>query len=214
MSLAAPPLSAACGPILLVDDHPACLLSLQLQLHALGLETCSACDGPAALELLTQRTAALVLMDCSMPAMSGYTAARLIHEQQQRQGRPHLPVIALSSANDDAHLLECLRSGMDGVLDKPPRTGQLLQLLSVWLPTGAIARDASTPRPLPANVDLDTLYANALRADLGTLQQAVARWDLDQALRMSHRLSGAARFAGAEALGDRKSTRLNSSHWE
>lgn len=189
------------GPILLVDDHPTCLLSMQLQLQALGLESCSASDGPAALDLLAQRSVALVLMDCSMPGMSGYTTTRRIRERQRRHGGPHLPVIALSVANDESHLLHCLRSGMDGVLEKPLRSEQLLQLLGLWLPADFLPDAPPPPGPLLANADLDALYANALRADLDALRQAIHRWDLDQALRMSHRLAGAARFAGAEALG-------------
>lgn len=189
------------GPILLVDDHPTCLLSMQLQLQALGLESCSASDGPAALDLLAQRSVALVLMDCSMPGMSGYTTTRRIRERQRRHGGPHLPVIALSVANDESHLLHCLRSGMDGVLEKPLRSEQLLQLLALWLPAESIPDASPPPCPLLANADVDALYANALRADLDALRQAIRRWDLDQALRMSHRLGGAARFAGAEALG-------------
>nr|WP_267472986.1 response regulator [Stenotrophomonas rhizophila] len=187
--------------ILLVDDHPTSLLAMQLQLQALGLQSCGASDGPAALALLAERKVALVLMDCSMPGMSGYTATRRIRERQQRDGGPHLPVIALSMATDQSHLLQCLRSGMDGVLEKPLRPEQLLQLLALWLPDGAGPRQSAALPPLPVDIDLDALYANALRADLDALRQAIARWDLDQALRMSHRLGGAARYAGAEALG-------------
>lgn len=188
-------------PILLVDDHPTCLLSMQLQLRALGLESCSASDGPAALELLMHRSVALVLMDCSMPGMSGYTATRRIRERERRHCGPHLPVIALSMATDESHVLQCLRSGMDGMLDKPLRPDQLLPLLALWLPADAVPGAAPAPGPLLADVDLAALYASALRADLDALRQAIGRWDLDHALRMSHRLGGAARFAGAEALG-------------
>lgn len=202
MNLAGAPLATPRGgPILLVDDHPTCLLSMQLQVQALGLDSCSASNGPAALELLAQREVALVLMDCSMPGMSGYAATRHIRERQQREARPHLPVIALSIATDPSHVLQCLRSGMDGMLEKPLRPESLLQLLALWLPAQPVPPTAPAPGPPLADVDLHALYANALRADLDALHQAIGRWDLEQALRMSHRLAGAARFAGAEALG-------------
>ncbi|GGX48204.1 hybrid sensor histidine kinase/response regulator [Saccharospirillum salsuginis] len=72
----------------------------------------------------------LVLMDCEMPDVDGYKATRFIREYEQSQGKPAIPIVALT-----AHALEdvrnrCLSAGMDDFLTKPINTRLLTRVLA------------------------------------------------------------------------------------
>ncbi len=203
MTIARPPAAAAddASRVLLVDDHPTSLLVMELQLRSLGLALHTAGDGAAALAVLQQHPVDLLLIDCNMPGMSGYDTAAHIREQERQHGRPHLPIIAMSVDHHPAHTLRCLRSGMDGVLRKPLLPADLQALLALWLPSTAPAAGRPT-RLWPApHIDLGTLFAETLCADVAALREAVRCWDRSQALYWSHRLVGAAAIADAAAIG-------------
>lgn len=75
----------------------------------------------------------LILMDCQMPILSGYSATRQIRhiEESNRNGK-HVPIIAMTAnalAGDEEL---CLNSGMDDFLAKPFKPDQLLSLLRKW----------------------------------------------------------------------------------
>lgn len=187
--------------ILLVDDHPTCLLVMELQLRSLGLSIRTAASGADALAILQQHPVDLLLLDCNMPGMSGHATAAHIRQQEQRQDLAHLPIIAMSGDHDPAHTLRCLRSGMDGVLRKPLMPAELLALLALWLPSSAPAAGRPTRTWPTPHIDLGTLFAQTLCTDVAALRAAIQCWDRRQALHWSHRLVGAAAIAEAAAIG-------------
>jgi len=77
----------------------------------------------------------LVLMDCRMPELDGYEAARKIRSQEQILGLARLPMIALTATAGDADRQQCLDAGMDDFLSKPYTREQLARTLSLWLET-------------------------------------------------------------------------------
>ena len=64
------------APSLLVEDNPVNLLIALEMLQSLGLDVIEAEDGAQALKQLARHPVDLVLMDCQMPVMDGYTATR------------------------------------------------------------------------------------------------------------------------------------------
>ena len=80
----------------------------------------------------------LVFMDCQMPEMDGYTAARIIRERENAGNAEngtdyHLPIIALTAnalAGDRNH---CITAGMDDHLSKPFEIDQLRTVIERWL---------------------------------------------------------------------------------
>ena len=102
-------------------------------LLSLGLTVVEASDGAQALQALSQRAIDLVLMDCNMPVMDGYTATRELRRLEQTQGRAHVPVLALTADAFDADIAHSREAGMDGHLGKPYTRDQLQALLSAWL---------------------------------------------------------------------------------
>jgi len=101
--------------VLVVDDHPAFRKALS---SALGLVpdievAGEAGGGIAALTEAEQLHPDIVIMDLSMPDLSGIEAMRRIHER-----RPDLPVVILTAHADDGVEREAREPGASGFLAK------------------------------------------------------------------------------------------------
>lgn len=81
--------------ILLVDDQPANLLSLEAILSRPDYELVSARDGEEALRLVLQRDFALILLDIAMPGMDGFEVASII---KQRAAFRTIPIIFVTAS--------------------------------------------------------------------------------------------------------------------
>jgi len=95
-------------------------------------------NGREALDLLTAPGADydLVLMDCEMPELDGYGAAREYREASLRQGKARIPVIALTAHVLQEHQQQALQAGMDDHIGKPLEFDTLKQKLLQWLAPG------------------------------------------------------------------------------
>jgi CheY-like chemotaxis protein len=107
------------GRILVVDDSPVNRLVLTKALGADGHTPLTAEHGLQALELL--RSAGdvdvdVVLLDLEMPELDGYeTLARIKADDRLR----HLPVIIISSVDELASVVRCIKIGATDYLPKP-----------------------------------------------------------------------------------------------
>jgi len=77
----------------------------------------------------------LALMDIQMPVLNGYDATERIRQWEQANGRPRLPIIALTGAAFEEDRQRCLDAGMDDYLAKPILGDELEVLLGRWLPS-------------------------------------------------------------------------------
>ena len=121
------------GTVLVVEDNPVNRIIAEEMLESLGLDIIEAQDGVEALDVLSRRSVDLVLMDCQMPVMDGYTATAHIRDRERRQRLPRTPIVALTAdayEEDAAHALEV---GMDAHLTKPYTRDQLREVISAWL---------------------------------------------------------------------------------
>jgi CheY-like chemotaxis protein/HPt (histidine-containing phosphotransfer) domain-containing protein len=133
-------------------------------LAALGLQSVTAADGRKALDMLAVDKFDVVLMDCQMPVMDGFSATA---ELRRREGAgPRMPVIALTANATHEGRDACLAAGMDDYLAKPFSRPALRAVLARWLPAEAAAvSPAPVETPAPTTVDvLDRGTLNALRA--------------------------------------------------
>lgn len=96
------------NPILLVDDEPAWLRSLSLTLReSMGANNIVKCsDSRAVIGILAERRFSLVLLDLTMPFLSGQDLLQMIVEQH-----PDLPVIILSGINQAETGVQCMHRG-------------------------------------------------------------------------------------------------------
>jgi len=125
--------SSLAGTVLVVEDNPVNRIIAEEMLESLGLDIIEAQDGIEALDVLSRRSVDLVLMDCQMPMMDGYTATMHIRDRERRQRLPRTPIVALTAdayEEDAAHALEV---GMDAHLTKPYTRDQLREIIATWL---------------------------------------------------------------------------------
>ncbi len=121
--------------ILLVEDNIVNQKVTLNQLKHLGYSADVAANGQEALDMLRQIPYNLVLMDCQMPILDGYTATRLIRQQHfdYPAGGHRLSVIIALTANAMPEDRErCLAAGMDDYLSKPISKEKLQEKLNYW----------------------------------------------------------------------------------
>jgi CheY-like chemotaxis protein len=129
------------GRVLVVEDQPLNREVAEGMLKALGLEVDGAADGQQALEKLAANSYDVVLLDCQMPVMDGFTAAA---EWRRREGpNSRVPIIALTADATASVRQACLDAGMDDYLGKPFNRASLHAVIEPWL---SRAR-ASVPSP-------------------------------------------------------------------
>ncbi len=119
--------------ILLAEDNPINQRLAILQLERLGYIVKAVADGRAAVDAVIDDPAAfdLLLLDCQMPVMDGFDAARVIRRAEPADR--HLPIIAMTANAMRGDRDACLAAGMDDYLSKPVRPTELDQALRRWL---------------------------------------------------------------------------------
>ncbi|HCS51902.1 MAG TPA: hypothetical protein DIW81_09965 [Planctomycetaceae bacterium] len=116
------------GRVLIVDDNEINQIVTQEIVEQYGWRCRVASNGKEALDLLKRRTYDLVLMDCQMPIMDGFTATAEIRKMQAAGELPErLPVIALTANAVKGDRDKCLAAGMDEYVSKPINPQILLQ---------------------------------------------------------------------------------------
>ena len=103
--------------ILIVDDKPNNLISLEAILQDIDAELIRAEDGNSALRKTLKHDFALAILDVQMPGMDGYELAQLIHNRRQTSDLPIIFVSAIYS--DDYHVFKGYESGCVDFITKP-----------------------------------------------------------------------------------------------
>lgn len=112
--------------ILVVDDNRDAAESLTILLNLLGHESRTEIDSENAVRSVREFKPDLVLLDISMPGMSGYEIANLIRQQPELGT---VRVVAVSGYGSERHRQRSLSTGFDGHLVKPVGVEQLEEIL-------------------------------------------------------------------------------------
>ena len=123
--------------ILVVEDHPVNQRVTMAVLRRAGFGCELAGDGAQAVERIEAEPFDLVLMDCQMPVMNGYSATRAIRKRETEEGNRHLPIVAMTADALGGDREKCLQAGMDDYLAKPVNPMDLLAKVDQWLLTSA-----------------------------------------------------------------------------
>ncbi|MEJ7747117.1 MAG: ATP-binding protein, partial [Luteimonas sp.] len=168
------------GRLLLVEDNPVNLLVAQELLKVIGLGCDTAVNGEIALQKMSQTHYDLVLMDCQMPVLDGYSATRRWREMEAAAHRTQrVPIVAMTANAMAGDRQKCLDAGMDDYLAKPVTRSQLDDCLSRWLseryPDAVVAERQSPVEPQrgkhsakePAHIMINTATLDELEAVIG-----------------------------------------------
>lgn len=113
-------------PVLLIDDEEEILLTVSLLLKQGGIHNVVCCDkSTKALEMLKAGLFGAVVLDLTMPELSGEKLLNTIHENY-----PELPVIVLTGLSDIQVAVKCMRSGAFDYMVKPIEVTRLISGVS------------------------------------------------------------------------------------
>jgi two-component system, OmpR family, response regulator ChvI len=129
--------------IALVDDDKNILTSLSVALEAEGFAVRTFSDGGEALKALTAQPADLAILDIKMPRMDGM---ELLGHLRKNGG---MPVIFLTSKDDEVDEVLGLRMGADDYIKKPFSQRLLVERIRALLRRGEIARGTATGETEP-----------------------------------------------------------------
>lgn len=104
--------------ILIVEDNEANQIVLSRMCSVMNHRIKLADNGLKALEILSEETFDLILMDIQMPMMNGVEATKIIREKEKKSGA-HIPIIALTAYALFGDREKFLKIGMDDYLPKP-----------------------------------------------------------------------------------------------
>lgn len=131
--------------VLVVDDDPFCVLSLETIIKNNQYTTMAAYNGKKAVEIVSSyidsikrnesgvRTIKLIFIDCEMPLMNGFTASQRIKEMLRAEGVDTVPIIGCSGLSSvvDEHFWRS--HGMDNYLLKPLTSGIVEEMLDEYM---------------------------------------------------------------------------------
>lgn len=214
--------------VLVVEDNIVNQQVARTVLKKLGHQVTVAANGEEALAMLRLLPIDLVLMDCQMPVMDGFEAARRIRSGEAGELQCQLPIIAMTAHAFVQDRERAFAAGMDDYLTKPIQPAMLGQAIQEWIGRQhAVVFEEPSELPEPPVSSLDSvavfdsaellervegdrelavtlleILVEGLEDALNGLQQAMAERDSAALDRQAHGLKGAALNGGATRLAE------------
>ena len=209
--------------VLVADDHPTNRNLLIRQLKMLGLPAEAAENGQVAFDMWRQGRFALLISDCHMPEMDGYSLSRAIRKSETEQRLPHIPIIAWTANALAEEERRCQDAGMDELLVKPTDITQLRKVLTKRLnvaeaetDNAVIEKEKADNRQPASPIDYAELekilpdraehqqvlndFLTHVRSDHAKLIESLEQGDAVNVERTAHRMKGSGRMVGAVDL--------------
>lgn len=109
--------------VLIVDDEPNIIMSLEFLMKKNGFEVFIARDGPEAISIVDNEAPHVVVLDIMMPKVDGYEVCEYIKKQKGLDTK----VIFLSAKGKESDIQKGYDSGADFYMTKPFATRNLMQ---------------------------------------------------------------------------------------
>jgi DNA-binding response OmpR family regulator len=109
--------------ILIVDDEPSIVISLEYLMRRAGYEVEVAADGEAALEAVAEKTPALVILDVMLPKLNGFDVCRRLRSDPRWSA---IKIVMLTAKGRDPDRARGLEVGADAYVTKPFSTRDLV----------------------------------------------------------------------------------------
>jgi two-component system response regulator ChvI len=144
--------------IALVDDDRNILASVSIALEAEGFRVKTFTDGNEALRALQAQPVELAVLDIKMPRMDGMELLQRLRKNSA------IPVIFLTSKDDEVDEVLGLRMGADDYIKKPFSQRLLIERIRALLRRGELARDGEAVQPAQTIVRGDLILDTARHA--------------------------------------------------
>ncbi|MEH6565008.1 MAG: response regulator [Halopseudomonas sp.] len=118
--------------VLVAEDNAISTKVIQGMLAKLKVAVIAVDNGRRAVEAVQQQPFDLILMDCEMPEMDGFTAAEKIRAWEAGSGNQPIPIIALTAHILPEHRERARKAGMNGHMAKPVELSQLREQVQHW----------------------------------------------------------------------------------
>ncbi|WP_122584914.1 hybrid sensor histidine kinase/response regulator RetS [Pseudomonas viridiflava] len=119
--------------ILVAEDNNISTKVIRGMLGKLNLHPDTASNGEEALRAMKAQRYDLVLMDCEMPILDGFSATEQLRAWEVGNQRVRTPVVALTAHILTEHKDRARQAGMDGHMAKPIELSQLRELVEHWV---------------------------------------------------------------------------------
>jgi signal transduction histidine kinase/DNA-binding response OmpR family regulator len=119
--------------ILVAEDNSISTKVIRGMLGKLNLQPDTASNGEEALQAMKAQRYDLVLMDCEMPILDGFSATQQLRAWEVSNQRVRTPVVALTAHILAEHKERARQAGMDGHMAKPVELSQLRELIEHWV---------------------------------------------------------------------------------
>lgn len=127
--------------VLVVDDEPNIVLSLEFLMQQAGFEVTTAYDGESALALVNETPPDLVLLDISLPGISGF---EVLEQLRSQAAFKRLPIVMLTAHGREVEREKGLALGADDYITKPFSTRELVEKVKALLNESKINDSKST----------------------------------------------------------------------
>lgn len=116
--------------VLIVEDEPHIVLSLEFLLEREGCETATATDGEEGLAQVRRLHPDVVLLDIMLPKRNGYEVCQAIKSDPDLRA---IPVIMLSAKGQEVEILKGLELGASAYITKPFGNAEILEAIRAVL---------------------------------------------------------------------------------
>jgi len=113
--------------VLVVEDEPALLDTLEYNLTHQGYETYTAADGPTALDVARQERPDLIVLDVMLPGLDGFEVCRILRQEMS------VPILMLTARDEEVDKVVGLEVGADDYMTKPFSMRELLARVKALL---------------------------------------------------------------------------------
>jgi CheY-like chemotaxis protein/HPt (histidine-containing phosphotransfer) domain-containing protein len=108
----------------------------------------------------------LILMDCHMPEMDGFTATEEIRSNEAKEGKERVPIIALTGDVQVGTREQCLAAGMDDYLSKPFYMNSLQNVMEKFLKASTIVSEKIERVLGPEELSQGSSFLDQARLDM------------------------------------------------
>ncbi len=168
------PVMAKTKSILIVEDEPSLVFTLQDTLQNEGYEVFVAEKGEEALDIIDKERIDLLILDLMLPGMSGFEVCKKIRENEHT-----FPIIMLTAKDQEIDKVTGLNIGADDYMTKPFGVKELLARIQARLRRSSLDSEVRTFQEIDAGpVHINLQNATADHPEFGTIDLSAREVEL------------------------------------